>query len=111
MSEADNTTPNGDPPHAEGEAAVDSQVEQTEPVESKAYVNPEEGRMAEKAALETQHALNLQSMPIRQYLDQTVVPILLPALNEVALRKPNDPVEFLAYYLLQNNPHKKNTTQ
>ncbi|CDW76176.1 dpy-30 homolog [Stylonychia lemnae] len=49
----------------------------------------------------------LQSLPIRAYLDQTVVPILLQALSEVAKERPANPVEFVANYLLQHNPDKK----
>jgi protein dpy-30 len=49
----------------------------------------------------------LQQLPIRAYLDQTVVPILLQALSEVAKERPANPVEFVANYLLQHNPDKK----
>uniref|UniRef100_A0A0G4IFV7 Uncharacterized protein n=1 Tax=Chromera velia CCMP2878 TaxID=1169474 RepID=A0A0G4IFV7_9ALVE len=63
---------------------------------SKAYPDAEAGRGAEKMAMEAHGELHHQAMPVRQYLDQTVVPTLLPALNEVAMRKPDDPIEFLA---------------
>jgi protein dpy-30 len=43
----------------------------------------------------------LQSIPTRQYLDQTVVPILLLALGALAKERPVDPIEFLANYLLR----------
>eukprot|EP00347_Sterkiella_histriomuscorum_P011506 403372194 len=49
----------------------------------------------------------LQSLPIRAYLDQTVVPILLSALSEVAKERPSNPVEFIANYLLEHNPDKR----
>jgi protein dpy-30 len=49
----------------------------------------------------------LQALPIRAYLDQTVVPLLLQALSEVAKERPANPVEFVAQYLLQHNPEKK----
>ena len=38
-------------------------------------------------------------MPTRQYLDQTVVPILLQALSALAKERPADPIDFLAGYL------------
>ena len=41
----------------------------------------EEGETAEKAASAVQSQINLQALPIRQYLDQTVVPLLLQALS------------------------------
>ncbi|KDR19498.1 protein dpy-30 homolog [Zootermopsis nevadensis] len=46
--------------------------------------------------------VDLQSLPTRQYLDQTVVPILLQALSTLAKERPPDPINFLAGYLLKN---------
>lgn len=46
--------------------------------------------------------LDLQSLPTRQYLDQTVVPILLIGLSVLAKERPPDPVDFLATFLLKN---------
>ena len=43
----------------------------------------------------------------RAYLDKTVVPILLQALAECSKERPEHPVEFVANYLLANNPEKK----
>ncbi|EAU76384.2 AGAP007884-PA, partial [Anopheles gambiae str. PEST] len=45
---------------------------------------------------------NLQSLPTRQYLDQTVNPILLQGLKVLAKERPQDPVQYLANFLLQN---------
>ena len=47
------------------------------------------------------------SLPIRSYLDNTVVPILLQGLSELSQERPEDPVEFLGNYLLKNNPNRK----
>ena len=41
--------------------------------------------------------------PIRSYLDQTVVPLLLEGLAVLAKERPENPVEFLANYLESNN--------
>ena len=49
----------------------------------------------------------LASLPIRSYLDQTVVPVLLQGLAELASERPDDPVAFLGDYLLKNNPNKR----
>ena len=38
----------------------------------------------------------------RQYLDQTVVPILLQALSCLARERPADPITYLANYLLEH---------
>ena len=58
------------------------QADATEPAEASAGVeDKEEGQTAEKAASAVQSQINLQALPIRQYLDQTVVPLLLQALS------------------------------
>nr|Q8K3E7.1 RecName: Full=Protein dpy-30 homolog; AltName: Full=Dpy-30-like protein; Short=Dpy-30L; AltName: Full=Protein rAIP1 [Rattus norvegicus]AAN02167.1 AIP1 [Rattus norvegicus] len=46
--------------------------------------------------------VDLQSLPTRAYLDQTVVPILLQGLAVLAKERPPNPTEFLASYLLKN---------
>ena len=43
-----------------------------------------------------------QSLPTRQYLDATVVPILHSALSQLAKVRPEDPIQFLGSYLLEN---------
>ena len=46
-------------------------------------------------------------LPIRTYLDQTVVPILIQALAELAKERPPNPIEWVAHYLLKHNPETK----
>ena len=46
--------------------------------------------------------VEVQSLPARQYLDQTVVPILLQALSSLAKERPPDPINYLATYLMRN---------
>merc|ERR1712125_223656 len=43
-----------------------------------------------------------QSLPTRQYLDQSVVPILLQGLTALAKERPAQPIDFLAAYLMKN---------
>ncbi|XP_058816042.1 protein dpy-30 homolog [Topomyia yanbarensis] len=45
---------------------------------------------------------DLQSLPTRQYLDQTVNPILLQGLKALAKDRPQDPVQYLVNFLLKN---------
>ncbi|KAJ6664736.1 hypothetical protein lerEdw1_006309, partial [Lerista edwardsae] len=58
----------------------------------------------EKANAEktSKQKVDLQSLPTRAYLDQTVVPILLQGLAVLAKERPPNPIEFLAAYLLKN---------
>ncbi|XP_054723838.1 protein dpy-30 homolog [Uloborus diversus] len=42
------------------------------------------------------------NMPTRPYLDATVVPILLQALSALARERPQDPIQFLADFLVRN---------
>lgn len=46
--------------------------------------------------------VDLSTLPTRQYLDQTVVPILLQGLSFLAKERPTDPISALAAYLLKN---------
>ena len=50
---------------------------------------------------------NLQALPIRAYLDQTVVPVLLQGLSELAKERPANPLEWLGQYLLRNSENKR----
>ncbi|XP_017025988.1 protein dpy-30 homolog [Drosophila kikkawai] len=52
---------------------------------------------AKKASGET------SSLPTRQYLDQTVAPVLLHGLQALARERPTDPIQFLASYLLKHS--------
>ena len=46
--------------------------------------------------------VDLQSLPIRAYLDQTIVPVLLQGMSVLAKERPPNPIEYLATYLLKN---------
>ena len=51
--------------------------------------------------------LSLAALPIRQYLENTVVTLLVNGLTQLVKQRPEDPVEFLAAYMLKNNPKNK----
>merc|ERR1712216_22206 len=76
----------------------------TETPLGKEYDNPELGQHAEAAALNISEQLNLQALPIRQYLESTVVSLLVNGLTSLAKARPEDPVEYLAAFLMKNNP-------
>ncbi len=58
---------------------------------------------SETVAAETKkQKVDLQSLPVRAYLDQTVVPILLQGMSVLAKERPANPIEYLASYLLKN---------
>lgn len=46
--------------------------------------------------------VDMAHLQTRQYLDHTVVPILLSGLSSLAKARPENPIEFLANYLLDN---------
>ncbi|KAK3872006.1 hypothetical protein Pcinc_022893 [Petrolisthes cinctipes] len=52
--------------------------------------------------------VDFSSLPTRQYLDQTVVPILLQAVMQLNKERPGDPIEWLANYLLKNKSQYTN---
>jgi protein dpy-30 len=45
---------------------------------------------------------DVSTLPTRAYLDQTVVPILLQGMSQIARERPAKPIEQLALYLQQN---------
>eukprot|EP00658_Telonema_sp_P-2_P081211 TRINITY_DN8272_c0_g1_i1.p1 TRINITY_DN8272_c0_g1~~TRINITY_DN8272_c0_g1_i1.p1 ORF type:complete len:106 (-),score=36.31 TRINITY_DN8272_c0_g1_i1:339-656(-) len=70
------------------------------------YDNPEQGQAAEAAAMSLQSNLDLEALPIRAYLDHTVVPVLMQGLSALVKARPSNPTVFLAQYLLDNDPEK-----
>jgi protein dpy-30 len=77
-------------------------------VDVKPAASTREMMEAEKDLDAAQEKLNLQSLPIRSYLDQTVVPILLDGMSALVKERPPNPVEWLAAYLLKHNPQNPN---
>ena len=73
-------------------------------METGPVVNLREVREAEKDADLMQDKINLGALPIRSYLDQTVVPILLDGMAALVKERPPNPVEWLSAYLLKHNP-------
>ena len=72
------------------------------------YEDPEEGARAEEAALRISNKINPRARPTKDYLNETVSEIILKALYELDQCRPENPVEFFAYYLLKHNPEVNN---
>ena len=72
-----------------------------------AYDDVEEGLAAEKLANTVDNSINPRILPTRAYLDTAVSELLLKALYDLDQCRPEDPVEFFAYYLLKHNPMAK----
>lgn len=55
--------------------------------------------------------VDVTSLPTRQYLDQTVVPILLQGLSWLAKTRPEDPIPALSAYLLEHKQEFDNPSE
>ena len=93
------STPSGDTSTSGAAAAPDAPTESAPVVPS--------SNAAAAAAVAADKQKNFQALPIRAYLDQTVVPILLDGMSELVKERPANPVEWLAAYLLRHDPQKK----
>ncbi|KAI9098699.1 dpy-30-like protein-like protein [Phlyctochytrium arcticum] len=49
----------------------------------------------------------VQALPLRSYLDHTVVPVLVEGLKALARERPPNPCEYLAVFLLKNGGSRK----
>ena len=77
---------------------------QPPPVAQVQAPDPADVAAALKANDDVQNAMHVQSLPIRAYLDTTVVPVLLDGMSALVKERPPNPVEWLATYLIKNNP-------
>eukprot|EP00889_Picochlorum_renovo_P004568 jgi/Picre1/31598/NNA_006950.t1 len=50
---------------------------------------------------------DLKTMPVRKYLETTVVGVVMQGMQQLVRRRPDDPVEWLADFLQRNNPKKR----
>ena len=49
----------------------------------------------------------MNNLPTKAYLEATITPTVLRALSEVTKARPDNPLEFVAYYLLKHNPNRE----
>ena len=91
-----------------GDTSTSGAADAPAPTQSEsAPVVPSSNAAAAAAAVAADKQKNFQALPIRAYLDQTVVPILLDGMSELVKERPANPVEWLAAYLLRHDPQKK----
>ena len=50
---------------------------------------------------------NIKQLPMETYLDKTVMPLVLEGMAEIAKKKPENPIKFLADYLMEHSNEKK----
>lgn len=95
-TEADGTA------NAEGTAGATTQP---------AFPHPDAAKKVEEAATKASSDVEAKALPVRQWLEQQIVPTIYQGMMAAAKERPEDPVEFLAAYLLEHNPKKKQKTE
>lgn len=81
-----------------------------EPSVTPALVDPA-APAASVTAASKKPKVDVTSLPTRQYLDQTVVPILLQGLSWLAKTRPDDPIPALSNYLLEHKQEFEGTSE
>lgn len=62
--------------------------------------------LATHLAFEAPPPIPIHALPDKQYLEATILPLLVYGLEATARERPQDPLEFLAAYLVSNNPQR-----
>ncbi|XP_063354968.1 adenylate kinase 7 [Pelmatolapia mariae] len=95
------------------EAQERAEVEQMEADEARdrAAHWAEWTKKLEEVRQQEEEELEATSRPMRDYLMEQVVPTLSQGLTECCRAQPQDPVDFLAEYLLKNNPFEADYEQ
>ena len=104
----------GEQPKEEEEQENKEEQKQEEKVQK--YINPEllnddleESAKIEQIALQAKPYFSSNILPKSVYLQQKVLPLVYEALNQTEKKRPKDPIEFFAVYLLDHNkPNKTN---
>ena len=68
--------------------------------------NKSESSQKKIEKIEVKPQQNINSLPIRDYLDQTVVPLVLQGMAEVAKERPENPIKYLAEFLMKHSNDK-----
>jgi len=97
--ENENTESNAAPPSIQIDTpTVDIQESRVDVKDVKEEAKNEANGKDDKISEKTE---DVQMVPVRQYLDKAIVPILLQALAALAKERPTDAIDFVANYLLR----------
>ncbi|CAJ0579284.1 unnamed protein product, partial [Mesorhabditis spiculigera] len=101
------------PPAADDERAAESAPADTDgelkeepqpPQDADSTTTKDQESASQPAVAVVAAAAQAPPIPTRQYLDHTVVPILMEGLGALAKARPQDPVKFLAEFLIREKP-------
>ena len=99
------------PKEEENQEIKEEEVKEEKP---KKYINPEllnddleESAKIEQIALQAKPYFSSNILPKSVYLQQKVLPLVYEALNQTEKKRPKDPIEFFAVYLLDHNKQTK----
>lgn len=59
----------------------------------------------------SQSKINVNALPTKAYLEATIIPTVMKGLTELTEARPDNPLEFLSYYILKHNPNRKTPTE
>ena len=54
-----------------------------------------------------QSPVSVNNLPTKAYLENAITPTVMKALSEVCKARPDNPIEFVAYYVLKHNPNRE----
>ncbi|EAY20997.1 Dpy-30 motif family protein [Trichomonas vaginalis G3] len=89
------------PPEALSPPKEDEQPAEEAPQTEKLSADSER---LQQLALSLNTAMPTRSLPKQEYIQETVVPLLLEGISWIIKERPEDPVESLAMFLIKNNP-------
>ena len=103
-----------EPEQPKEEENQENKEEQKQEEKVQKYINPEllnddleESTKIEQIALQAKPYFSSNILPKSVYLQQKVLPLVYEALNQTEKKRPKDPIEFFAVYLLDHNKQNK----
>ena len=54
-----------------------------------------------------QAPVSVNNLPTKAYLEQAITPTVMKALSEVCKARPDNPIEFVSFYILKHNPNRE----